>query len=499
MAFERSSGLLLHPTSLPSPDGIGDLGPEAYRWVDFIAESGCTYWQILPLNPTGYGDSPYQCFSAFAGNPYMVSPVLLVDEGLLTLEDLQDRPAFPNDKVDFGPVIQWKKTLLHRSYLQFTASAKKHLRDEFTQFRHDHSHWLDDYAVFSALKDYHGGRSWVEWEEAYRSREPRAISDFCSSNSASIVEITYWQFLFFRQWKNLKTYANKQNIQIIGDIPIFIAHDSADAWVSPHLFALNPDGSAAFIAGVPPDGFSATGQLWGNPHYRWDVHRKDGYSWWVSRIKSCLHTVDIIRLDHFIGFTRYFEIPGHMKTAEIGEWKPGPGAELFQAIQDKLGRLPVIAEDLGVMVPAVTELRERFDMPGMRILQFAFYADDKHDFLPHNYDRNTVVYTGVHDNETTVGWFGNLPEKEKSFCLDYLGTSGNDISWEMITAAWRSIANMALAPMQDFLRLGNDARMNYPGRMAGNWNWRLNHNYQDDNLAEKIFRINKIFSRLRQD
>jgi 4-alpha-glucanotransferase len=310
--------------------------------------------------------------------------------------------------------------------------------------------------------------------------------------------VVYGQFLFFRQWKNLKAYANKLNLKIIGDIPIFIAHDSADAWTAPHLFTLNPNGSPSFIAGVPPDGFSATGQLWGNPHYRWDVHKQLGYSWWIDRIKSCLEMVDIIRLDHFIGFIRYFEIPGGMPTAEIGEWKPGPGADLFNAIKNKLGSLPIIAEDLGVVIPEVISLREDFDMPGMRILQFAFYADDTHDFLPHNYPRNTVAYTGVHDNDTTTGWFLSTTDDVKNFCLDYLGTSGQNIAWDMIRGIWRSIANMALAPMQDFLGLGTEARMNYPGRQGGNWSWRLPVKYQEHNLIDRIYKINQIFSRLNK-
>jgi len=495
MTFNRASGILLHPTSLPGPDGIGDLGPEAYRFVDFIADSGCTYWQILPLNPTGYGDSPYQCFSAFAGNPYLISPVLLLDEGLLNVNDLADRPLFPDERVDFGPVIEWKKKILHRAYLHFTKRKRQKLLQEYQLFQQEHATWLPDYALFMALKDKHDGHSWAEWPENYRKRESDAISKFSQTHQDVINEVIFGQFLFFRQWKNLKNYANKLNLKIIGDIPIFIAHDSADAWMSPHLFTPNPDGSASFIAGVPPDGFSATGQLWGNPHYRWEVHKQNGYSWWVDRIQYCLKVVDILRLDHFIGFTRYFEIPGGMPTAEIGEWKPGPGADLFNAIKDKLGSLPIIAEDLGVVIPEVISLREKFDMLGMRIFQFAFYADDTHDFLPHNYQRNTVAYTGVHDNDTTTGWFISASDQVKGFCLDYLGTSGENIAWDMIRGIWRSIANLSLAPMQDFLCLGTDARMNYPGRQAGNWSWRMPVNYQDHHLVDRIYRLNEIFSR----
>ncbi len=496
MTFKRSSGILLHPTSLPGPDGIGDLGPEAYRWVDFVADSGCTYWQILPLNPTGYGDSPYQCFSAFAGNPYLVSAALLLNEGLLSLQDLEDRPIFNPEKVDYGPVIEWKKKIVKRSYEHFIKSTNKHLLDEYKDFQDNHVSWLPEYALFTALKDEHGGCSWVDWPEDYRSRKPDVIERFKSTHPRKIDEVIYEQFLFFRQWKALKQYANERGLLNIGDIPIFIAHDSADAWVSPYMFTLNPDGSPSSIAGVPPDGFSETGQLWGNPHYRWEVHKSSGYEWWINRITSCLETVDIIRLDHFIGFCRYFEIPGGSPTAQIGEWKQGPGEDLFQAIKNRLGKLPIIAEDLGVVVPAVTDLLNKFELPGMRIFTFAFYGDDANSFLPHNYTRNTVAYTGVHDNDTVIGWFTSSPESIQAYCLDYLGTDGKDISWDMIRGIWRSVANMAIAPMQDFLRLGTEARMNYPGTQANNWNWRMRLDYPDNDLLKNIRRLNQLYSRI---
>jgi len=496
MTFKRSSGILLHPTSLPGPDGIGDLGPEAYRWVDFIADTGCTYWQILPLNPTGYGDSPYQCFSAFAGNPYLVSAALLLNEGLLSLQDLEDRPTFNPEKVDYGPVIEWKKRIVKRSYEHFVRSTNKSLLDEYKDFQDNHANWLPEYALFAALKDEHGGCSWVDWPQDYRSRAPEAIEKFKTTHPRQIDEVIYAQFLFFRQWKALKKYANERGLLIIGDIPIFIAHDSADAWVSPHMFTLNQDGSPSSIAGVPPDGFSETGQLWGNPHYRWEVHKASGYEWWINRITSCLETVDIIRLDHFIGFCRYFEIPGGSLTAQIGEWKLGPGEDLFQAIKDRLGKLPIIAEDLGVVVPAVTDLLNKFELPGMRIFTFAFYGDDANSFLPHNYHRNTVAYTGVHDNDTVMGWFTSSPESIQTYCLDYLGTDGKDIAWDMIRGIWRSVANMAIAPMQDFLRLGTEARMNYPGTQANNWNWRMRLDYSADDLLQNIRHLNQLYSRI---
>ena len=497
MAFNRTSGILLHPTSLPGPDGIGDLGPEAFRWVDFLAEAGCGLWQVLPLGPTGYGDSPYQCFSAFAGNPYLVSPALLLDESLLTLDDLKDRPEFPVDRVDFGPVIEWKKNVLHRSYLKFVSAPDPAIQKDLTQFQNENAAWLPDYALFSALKDLNDGRPWVEWESPFRTREQNALEDLRNNHQDLINEIIYHQFLFFRQWDRLKRYANSKDIQIVGDIPLFISHDSADAWSMPELFTLDEEGYPTVVAGVPPDYFSPTGQLWGNPLYKWDVHKATHYAWWIDRIASCLKMVNILRLDHFRGFAGYWEVPAKMKTAEIGVWKQGPGADLFKAIKSKLGSLPIIAEDLGKITPDVVSLRDQFDLPGMRILQFAFSDDDTNIFLPHNYSRNTVAYTGSHDNDTTIGWFNTAPEQEKQFCMEYLGKDQiDDIAWTLIRKIWSSVANFAVAPMQDFLRLDTNARMNFPGRQSGNWNWRMDLHYQNDDIASKIHRLNEIYSRL---
>ena len=496
MGFNRASGILLHPTSLPGPDGIGDLGPEAYRWVDFLAECGCSLWQILPLGPTGYGDSPYQCFSAFAGNPFLISPALLLNERLLHLEALTKRPEFSPDHVDYGSVIEWKKYILHESYLVFSKTDNKELNDEFHHFQESNAGWLMDYATFSALKDLNNGKPWVEWAPELRQRNPQSLIQFQEDYCELINELMFYQFLFFRQWEKLKNYANSLNIKIIGDIPLFISHDSADAWAQSHLFSLDADGFPTAVAGVPPDYFSPTGQLWGNPLYNWEIHKETGYSWWLDRIKGCLELVDILRLDHFRGFSEYWEVPSKMKTAEIGEWKPGPGIDFFDMIKDKLGRLPIIAEDLGKITPDVIELRDHFNLPGMRILQFAFADDNKNIFLPHNYSRNTIAYTGSHDNDTTIGWFNAAGENEKNFCLEYLGSTGSDIAWEMIREVWSSVANFAIAPMQDFLRLDSSARMNYPGREAGNWNWRMGLQYQNDSIVPAIFRLNEIYSRL---
>lgn len=496
MVFNRASGILLHPTSLPGPDGIGDLGPEAFRWVDFLADCGCSLWQILPLGPTGYGDSPYQCFSAFAGNPYLVSPALLLNERLLHLDALAKRPEFSTDHIEYGSVIEWKKHLLHESYLVFSKTDNAELNDEFHHFQEANAGWLLDYATFSALKDLNNGKPWVEWAPALRQRDPKSLIQFQEEYRELISELMYYQFLFFRQWKNLKNYANSLNIRIIGDIPLFISHDSADAWAQSHLFSFDSDGFPTSVAGVPPDYFSPTGQLWGNPLYNWDIHKETGYTWWLDRIKGCLELVDFLRLDHFRGFSEYWVVPSNMKTAEIGEWKPGPGIDFFDVIRNKLGRLPIIAEDLGKITPDVIALRDHFNLPGMRILQFSFADDNKNIFLPHNYSRNTVAYTGSHDNDTTIGWFNSATECEKTFCLEYLGSNGSDIAWEMIREVWSSVANFAIAPLQDFLRLDSSARMNYPGREAGNWNWRMNVLYQNDAMVPTIYRLNEIYSRL---
>jgi len=496
MNFTRSAGILLHPTSLPGPDGIGDLGPEAYRWVNFLAESGCSLWQILPLGPTGYGDSPYQCFSAFAGNPYLISPALLLEDGLLTAADLEDRPAFPTDRVDYGPVIQWKLTLLDRAYHRFKRSGSSRRREAFEQFQAENASWLSDFATFMAIKESQGGVSWENWPRPLRRREPGALQTFAAEFADAIQNHIFRQFLFFRQWQALRQYAHTRGIQIIGDVPIFVAYDSADAWSHPELFYLDDESRPTVVAGVPPDYFSETGQLWGNPLYRWDDHQQTGFAWWTERIRATLRTVDIIRLDHFRGFAAYWEVPYGHPTAEHGKWTPGPGAAFFEALQNALGDLPIIAEDLGEITPDVIALRDQFGLPGMKILQFAFAADPDDLFLPHNYVRNCVAYTGTHDNDTSLGWYLSAPEKERDLARRYLARSGEDISWDLIRAVWSSVAVFALAPLQDFLKLGSEARMNYPGRAGGNWAWRFEAHVLDDALKARIKETNFLYSRL---
>lgn len=496
MSFTRSSGVLLHPTSLPGPDGIGDLGPEAYRWVDFLDETGCSIWQILPLGPTGYGDSPYQCFSAFAGNPYLVNSALLLEDGLLTGDDLADRPAFAPYAVDYGPVIQWKITLLDRAYARFKRSTSQKRKAAFDEFRQANADWLTDFALFMAIKEANGGVSWDNWPAGLRNRDPQALDAFREKYADAIQRHEFRQFLFFRQWMAVKKYANDRQIQIVGDVPIFVAYDSADAWANPGLFYLDSDGKPTVVAGVPPDYFSETGQLWGNPLYRWDVHRETGYAWWIARVKSALSLVDIIRLDHFRGFAAYWEVPFGETTAVNGHWVTGPGTGLFYAIRDALGSLPIIAEDLGEITPDVIAMRNELGLPGMKILQFAFAADPEDLFLPHNYVRNCVAYTGTHDNDTTRGWYTSAPEKERDMARRYLARSGDDISWDFIRAVWSSIADVAVAPLQDFLSLGNEARMNYPGRASGNWTWRFDAFVLDEMLKVRMRESNFLYSRL---
>jgi 4-alpha-glucanotransferase len=493
MKFPRSSGILIHPTSFPGPYGIGDLGPEAYKFIDFLAETGSKLWQVLPLGPTGYGDSPYQCFSAFAGNPYMVSPDLLLEQGLLTPEDLADKPNFPENSVDFGMIFHWKPALLEKAYTHFESTPSQAIRPEFDSFCEENSSWLEDFALFMALKSANGG-SWNNWPEPIRKRQPAALEEARAALAGQIIRVKFAQFLFFRQWNALRAYAHSKGIKIIGDAPIFVAMDSADAWSHPDLFFLDEESQPTVVAGVPPDYFSTTGQLWGNPLYRWDVHKATGYQWWIDRIKFNLKTVDIIRIDHFRGFAGYWEVPGGAPTAEHGRWVPGPGIDLFHAIRASLGDLPIIAEDLGEITPDVIELRDSLALPGMKIYQFAFSGPDN-PFLPHHYPENCVVYTGTHDNDTALGWYRTCPPHERDFYHHYTNRDNRDIPGDMIRAVWSSVACMSLAPMQDFLGLGGESRMNFPGRAAGNWTWRIPHNALSNELKARIKELNYLYQR----
>jgi 4-alpha-glucanotransferase len=497
MKFPRSAGVLLHPTSLPGPDGIGDLGPEAYRWVDFLADSSCGLWQILPLGPTGYGDSPYQSFSAFAGNHYLASAELLLDEGLLTEKDLRDRPDFPAEEVDYGAALPWKNALLDRAYQAFLKSAS--LQEEFEEFQQKHKSWLTDYALFLAIKEAHGGAPWTEWPSALLGREQKALDAARETYRASVQTNAFRQFLFFRQWDSLKAYAAARGVRIIGDIPIYVSHDSADVWANPHLFDLDERGEPNFVAGVPPDYFSVTGQLWGNPLYRWDVHAADGYAWWTARFKSALSMVDAIRLDHFRGFAGYWVIPAGAPTAEKGSWEPGPGERFFVSLKRSLGELPLIAEDLGEITPDVIELRDRFALPGMKIFQFGFTGERNHEFLPHTYPQNCVAYTGTHDNDTARSWYENANWRERRFCRKYLSIrKAGQAAPAMIEKLWESKADQVVAPMQDFLNLGTHARMNYPSRPHGNWRWRMPAGALSETLSARLTELNEQANRKLQ-
>lgn len=496
MEQNRASGILLHPTSLPGPDGIGDLGPEAYRWVDFLNRSGCQFWQVLPLGPTGYGDSPYQCFSAFAGNHYLISTTILLDQGLLTKSDLAERPNFPLERVDYGPVIDWKMKITRKSFQRFQSGQNAKIRTAFEKFKVKESHWLEPFAIFMAIKDQHGGVAWSEWPEELRKRDSKVLKAFKKEYAQEIDFHSYLQFMFYRQWRALHDYAASKNIRIIGDIPIFVAYDSADVWVHKELFHLDKEGVPEVVAGVPPDYFSETGQLWGNPLYNWEVHQKNDYKWWVDRMEAVLNQVDIVRLDHFRGFEAYWEIPYGNETAVEGQWVKGPEHNFFKAVKKEMGELPIIAEDLGVITQKVIKMREAFNLPGMKILQFAFASDPDDDFLPHNYPVDCVAYTGTHDNNTSRGWYDNAPEREKDLCRRYLARSGQDISWSMIRILWQSVAAWVLAPMQDFLSLGEWARMNYPGNPSGNWDWRMHPDAISEGLVKRLYDTNFIYGRL---
>ncbi len=496
MKYDRSSGILLHPTSLPGPYGIGDIGLQAHQWVDFLADSGCRLWQVLPLGPTGYGDSPYQCFSAFAGNPYIISPDELLKEKLLHTNDIIERPEISNVKIDYGKIIPWKNGVLDRAFIQFERLSASQIKQDYSQFLKRNHQWLDDFALFMALKEKHAGAPWVSWDEAIRKREPAALDAARLELETAIERQNFRQFIFYRQWNNLREHAQEKNIKIIGDMPIFVAHDSADVWANPELFHLDSNGFPTVVAGVPPDYFSPTGQLWGNPLYIWDHHKAEQYRWWVKRFRSVLELVDIVRLDHFRGFAGYWQIPAEAPTAETGLWVPGPGKQFLSTIQQALGDLPIIAEDLGVITPDVIELREHFQLPGMKILQFAFSGDPNEPFLPHNFPRNCVVYTGTHDNDTARGWYERVSDEERGFYRRYLNCDGHDVSWDLIRASWASVAMFAIAPIQDLLNLDNSARMNYPGNPSGNWTWRMAENAINKELLNHLHDVNHLYGRL---
>jgi 4-alpha-glucanotransferase len=488
MIFPRSAGILLHPTSLSGPYGIGELGSEALRFCSYLRDSGIKIWQVLPLNPTGYGDSPYQSLSAFAGNPLLISLEMLVAEDLLDRATLQSLPPFPIDRVDFSTLIPWKFSLLRKAASKFFERATSETVADFEKFVQENRAWLDDYALFMAAKDAHGGKVWTEWDPELAARDNLALARWQERLSSEVAAYKFWQFEFFRQWNAIQQECERRGIRIMGDIPIYAAHDSADVWAHPEMFWLDEKGNPLKVSGVPPDYFSATGQLWGNPLYRWDAMKNERYRWWVERLRASLQMFDMVRLDHFRGFEAYWEILAGEPTAMHGKWVKGPGAELFKVLTEELGPLPIVAENLGVITPEVEAIRKQFGYPGMAILQFAFSTDPQAPtFRPHNYEQQLVAYTGGHDNDTMFGWWRSGVaqstrtqadvNKEYADAQNYFGVSADqldlEVNWIFIREVMKSVANTVLFPMQDVLGLGSEARMNTPGTLGGNWTWRL--------------------------
>jgi 4-alpha-glucanotransferase len=497
MPFPRASGLLLHPTSLPGRFGIGDLGLEAHQFLDFLGRSAQHLWQVLPLGPTGFGNSPYMSFSTMAGNPLLISPDVLKDNDFLREDDLREVPDFPLDNVDFERVVAWKMPLLRKACENFKEKASSIQQQEFEGFCRGKASWLEDYALFMALLDSQEGGSWIDWPDELCHRKPEALEEWRHRLSEEIFFQKFLQFEFFRQWSRLKTYANTQKIRIIGDIPIYVAHNSADVWANPEIFQLNPEtGEPLEMAGVPPDYFSETGQLWGNPIYNWEYLESTNFSWWVERLREILAHVDLIRIDHFRGLESFWSVPAGEETAINGQWVKAPGYALFETIRQQLGSLPIIAEDLGEIDQPVLDMRDHFEFPGMKILHFAFGSDAKNTYLPFNIDANSVIYTGTHDNNTTVGWYNQASNYERDRLQQYLGcTGGYGIAWDLIRLAMSSVANQAIIPIQDVFSLGADARMNAPGTAEGNWGWRYRGEALTEEYSNRLKNLAYIYGR----
>jgi len=496
MRFPRASGVLLHPTSLPGPHGSGDLGDEARHFVDWLVAAGQSLWQILPLAGIGPGNSPYMSNSAFAGNVLLIDLNELHRQGWLEAADLVPAEGLQTSRVNFAAMYPFRMERLARAAATFAREGSAEQRADHDAFAQEHASWLGDYALFMALCESLGWRDWCEWPAELAQRQPLALAKAQAEHAERIAFWKFCQWRFYRQWRELKAYANQRGVQIIGDTPIFIAYLSAEVWANQHLFELDASGRATVVAGVPPDFFSATGQRWGNPLYRWSEHAKDGYAWWVERVRRTFELVDIVRIDHFRGFAGYWEIQASEPTAERGRWVSGPGEALFKAIAKALGPMPIIAEDLGVITPDVDALRKKFGFPGMRILQFAFASDASDRFLPHNYEPDTVVYTGTHDNDTAAGWWATATDHERHFARGYLATDGHDMAWTLIRAACASVADTAVHPMQDVLALPTDSRMNYPGQREGWWEWRFEWGQVHPWHAHRLSELCRYYSRL---
>ena len=490
----RESGVLLPISSIPSKYGIGTFSRQAYQFVDFLEKAGQSYWQILPLGPTGYGDSPYQSFSTFAGNPYYIDLDALAEKGWLTEEECEDCD-FGKDRmyVDYEKIYLSRFTILEKAYRRSNIADN----DDFLEFKMNNANWLYDYALYMSVKNSFGGKSWIKWDEDIRLRKPEALARYRKKYAGEIEFYEFQQFIFSMQWKKLKEYANRKKIKIVGDIPIYVAFDSADTWANPELFQLDSNCRPIAVAGCPPDAFSSTGQLWGNPLYRWEYHRETGYEWWMRRIAYSYELYDVVRIDHFRGFDEYYSIPYGNPTAEYGTWEKGPGYDIFRVMKEKLGNMQLIAEDLGFLTPSVIRLVKKSGYPGMKILQFAFDSREESDYLPHNYQHNCVVYTGTHDNDTTVGWYNTFNRRDKAFAKRYLNIRTNkEVQWEFIRAALSSVADTAIIPMQDYLGLGSEARINTPSTLGNNWKWRLLPGQCTEELAERIRKMTKLYGRI---
>jgi 4-alpha-glucanotransferase len=506
MIHTRSSGILLHVSSLPGRFGIGDFGPSAYQFADFLAETGQRVWQVLPLVPVGLGYSPYSSPSTFAGNPLFISPDLLVRDGLLTEEDVRDVPDFGQDRVDYARVIEYKYAILERAFERFVSSASAELVADYELFVEQNMEWLDEYTLFMALKDAHGDSNWTEWPDELVRRDPEALIRARATHARRVDFHRFMQYVFERQWQSLKDYCNKRSIQIFGDLPIYVAHDSADVWSNQHLFFLDDRGNPEVVAGVPPDYFSETGQRWGNPIYRWNVMRENGFAWWVRRFSRLFQQVDLLRLDHFRAFEAYWEIPASEETAINGRWVEGPGAELFHRVREKLGKLKIVAEDLGIITPGVRDLMRQFEFPGMAVLQFAFDGDVDSDYLPHNFIRNLVAYTGTHDNNTTVGWWHGQngtqdaasAARARAFARKYVqadAVEDGQVHWAFVRVMMASVANLVITPLQDILGLGSEARMNIPGSSESNWGWRFRQDAITPEIKRRLRSLTEVYGR----